>query len=133
MPKKISAQSATEFIVLASFMLFVIVGFFAITTSNMLRAKEDSNMKVSQDIAEFVNNELEIAKSVNNGYKRNFTLPSTVNGIDYSINITDGRELTVNYIGYEHLIFLSANVTGNISKGSNVLIKINGIIFINPH
>ena len=129
----LKSQSAIEFVVLASFMLFVILGFFAITTSNMIQAREDSNRKTAEDIAGFVYREVEIAKSVNSGYLRIFSVPYSVNGIDYSINLTDNRELTVNYLGYEHVMFLPANITGNVTKGSNIITNSNGIIFLNPH
>ena len=129
MPAK--SQSATEFIALASFMLLVIIGFFSITTSNMLQATEEANRKVAEDIANFAYREIEIAKSVNDGYKRNFIMPQTVNGVNYTINITDNIELAVNYLGYEHLKFLPSNVTGNITKGNNLISKKNGIIYIN--
>lgn len=127
---KLKSQSAVEFIFLASFMLLVVVGFFAVTSSKMLEAREEGSKKIAQDIAEFAYREIEIAKSVNDGYTRNFTMPQTVNGVSYSINITDNRELAVNYSGYEYIKFLS-NVTGNITKGSNRISKRNGFVFMN--
>ena len=124
------AQSAIEFIVLASFMLLVIVGFFAVTSSKVLESKEQSNIQISQDIAEFAYKEIAIAKSVNDGYTRTFAMPQTVNGVNYSITIIDNRELVVNYLGYEYIKFLPSNVTGNISKGSNTITKKEGIVFV---
>ncbi|MBI4451856.1 hypothetical protein HY637_00365 [Candidatus Woesearchaeota archaeon] len=130
MPLK--SQSATEFIVLASFMLLVILGFFAITSSKVLEAKEEGNRKISQDIAEFAYKEIEAAKSVNDGYVRVFSIPKTVNGIDYSINITDDRELIVKYMENEYVRFLPSNVTGNLSRGLNEIRKIKGIVYLSP-
>ena len=124
------SQSALEFIVLASFMLLVLLGFFAVTSSNILQAKEEGNRKISSDIAEFAYHEIEIAKSVNDGYTRVFAMPQAVNGINYTITITDNRELSVNYLGYEYVRFLPSNVTGNISTGLNSIKKINGIVYI---
>lgn len=128
---KLKSQSAMEFIVLASFMLLVILGFFAVTSTKMLDAKEEGNKKTAQDIVDFAYHEIEIAKPVNDGYTRFFEMPQTVNGINYSIGIIDNRELFVNYLGYEHIRFLSSNVTGNFVKGNNKISKSNGIIFIN--
>ena len=126
----LKSQSATEFIVLASFMFLVILGFFAVTSSKALEAREEGNRKIAEDIAELAYREIETAKSVNDGYTRNFAMPTTVNGIDYSINIIDNRELVVNYLGYEYIKFLPSNVTGNISSGINQIKKINGLISI---
>ncbi len=128
MPSK--SQSATEFIVLASFMLLIIAGFSAVTSSNLLEAKEASNRKIANDIADFAYREIEYAKSLNDGYSRVFVLPEKVNGVDYSINIIDNRELIVNYLGNEHVRFLPSNISGNINKGYNEIKKIDGIIYL---
>ena len=124
------SQSAVEFIVLASFMLLVILGFFAVTSSRMLEAKEESNRKTAEDIAEFAYREIEIAKSVNDGYTRVFAMPQTVNGVNYSISIVDNRELVVGYLGNEHVKFLPSNVTGTIGVGFNEIKKINESVYI---
>ena len=125
------SQSAIEFISLATFMLLVILGFFAITSSKILESKEEGNREIAADIADFAYREIEIAKSVNDGYTRVFSMPRTVNGVNYSIKITDNRELAVDYLGYEHVRFLPSNVTGNLTKGTNMISKANGVIFIN--
>ena len=92
---KPKSQSAMEFIVLASFMVLVILGFFAATGSRV------------------------------------FAMPQTVNGINYSIQIIDNREMVANYLGYEHIKFLPSNVTGSIVKGNNKISKANDLIFLN--
>ena len=125
------SQSAMEFIVLASFMLLVILGFLAVTSSKMLESREEGHKKTAEDIANFAYREIEIAKSLNDGYTRNFAMPEIVNGINYSITVIDDRELIVNYLDYEYIKFLPSNVTGNITKGFNKVSKNNGIVFIN--
>lgn len=125
-----SSQSALEFIVLASFMFLVILGFLAVISSNLLEAKEEGNRKISSDIANFAYREIEAAKSLNDGYTRFFAMPQTINGIVYTINITDNRELIVDYLDYEHVKFLPSNISGNISRGWNMIKKINGIVHI---
>lgn len=125
------SQSAMEFILLASFMLLAILGFFAVTSSRLLEAREEGNRKIAEDIADFAYREIEIAKSVNNGYTRIFAMPQTINGINYSINVIDNRELVVDYLGNEHIKFLPLNVTGNLVKGSNKISKSDGVIKLN--
>src|SRR3989344_5381007 len=112
MPSK--SQSATEFVILASFMFLVILGFFAVTSSRLLEAREEGNRKIAEDIADFAYKEIELAVSLNDGYTRIFVLPRKVNGINYAINITDNRELAVNYLDNEFVRFLPPNVSGNI-------------------
>lgn len=128
---RLKSQSSMEFIVLATFMLLVIVGFFGVTSSRVLEAREDVNRRIAEDIADFAYREIEIAASVNNGYKKSFSMPQNVNGVNYSIRIADNIELTVHYLDYEHVRFLPSNVTGNITKGANTISRNNGVIYIN--
>lgn len=125
------SQSALEFVSLASVMLLVVVGFFAITSSKVLQSQEEGTKKTAEDIASIAYREIEIAKSTQDGYTRVFIMPETVNGIVYIINITDNRELTVNFSDYEFVKFLPANVTGNISRGLNKISKLDGIVYVN--
>lgn len=125
------SQSAIEFVSLASFMLLIVLGFLAVASSNMLQAKEEGNRKTAEDIAEFAYREIDIAKSVNDGYMRTFNLPQTVNGISYTIDIIDNRELAVNYLDYEFVRFLPSNVTGNVSRGTNKVWRIQGVVYVN--
>ena len=127
----LKSQSSMEFMVLATFMLLVIVGFFGVTSSKVLEAREDINRRIAEDIADFSYREIEIATAVNDGYKKSFSMPQNVNGVNYSINIVDNIELTVIYLDYEHVRFLPANVTGNITKGLNTISRNNSIIYIN--
>jgi len=125
----IKSQSAIEFIVLVSFMLIVIIGLFAVTSSRTSESQEEGNRKIAEDIASLAYKEIEIAKSANDGYTRIFAMPGTVSGVLYEIKIIDKIELIVNYLDYEHVRFLPANVTGNISIGLNQIKKIDGVIY----
>ena len=120
-----------EFVVLVSFMFLVILGFFSVTTSKIIEAKDEGNKQIANDLADYAFNEVKIAKSVNEGYTRFFSMPQTVNGINFTINITDNRELVVNYLGNEYVKFLPSNVTGNLTKGNNKISKRDGIIRLN--
>ena len=120
--KSEKSQSAMEFISLASFMFFVIVGFFAIMSSKLLEAREESNKKIAEDIANFAYREIEISQSVNCGYVREFEMPQTVNGVNYSIEVIDNKELVVNYIDQEYVKFLPPDIGKiNITKGMNIV------------
>lgn len=127
----LKSQSAMEFVILASFMLLVILGFFSLVSSRMIEARVEGNRKISEDIAKFAYREVEIAKSVNDGYSRIFEMPQSVNGINYTLSVIDSRELVVTYLNEEYVQFLPINVTGNILKGSNRISKLNGIILLN--
>jgi amino acid permease len=128
-----NSQAAIEFIILISFMLFVILSFFSITSSKVLEARDEGNKNIAKTIAEYAYIEIQTAKSVSDGYIRNFTMPDAVNGRNYSVGIIDNREIVINYMDYEYVKFLPSNITGNISKGQNIITKANGIIKISPY
>lgn len=125
------SQSAMEFVTLVAFMTIALVGFYAVTTSKTIDAKEEENKKIAEDIANFAYKEIELAKSVGEGYSRVFSMPQAVNGISYDINIIDNRELVINYLGNEYVRLLPSNVTGNISRGQILILKRNGVVYIN--
>jgi len=130
--KKSKAQVAIEFIVLMAFMFLMFVGFIAVITSKILEAKENERLRIAEDIATLVKNEIDLAKSVSNGYSRTFNLPRKIGGNTYTIKIIDNRELVVNYIDKEHVIFLQENVVGNIILGVNTITKVGDVVNLNP-
>lgn len=124
------SQSSMEFVILVGFMLLVIVIFFSIASSRVLKAREDANGVIAEDLAKYAYREIEIAKSVNNGYIRTFSLPNKLVGNNYDIKIVDNKELIVNFLSKEHVLFLPGDVVGNISRGSNKIKKIDGVVHI---
>lgn len=131
MPKKTNAQFAIEFVVLVAFMFLIFLGFTAVITSKILEAKENERQKIAEDIATLVRNEIDLAKSVADGYNRIFSIPNKVEGSDYNIEIIDNRELVVNYIDKEYVSFLPEKVEGNINLGENAIRKEDGVVYIN--
>jgi len=133
MQKKINAQFAIEFIVLIAFMFLIFIGFIAIIASKVLESKETEKLKVAEDIVELIENEMEIAKTVSNGYKRTFTLPLKIGGNVYTTRIIDNRELVTTFLGQEHVSFLPDNICGDIFLPSNEIDKENNIICVNSN
>jgi len=131
MLKKTNAQFAIEFIVLIAFMFLVFLVVVSVVTTKILEAKENERQVIAEDIATLAINEIELARSVSDGYARTFILPNTVNGNTYTIAIIDDRELIVNYIDKEHVSFLQDDVVGNLNVGENTIRKENNIIYVN--
>ena len=129
--KKNNAQFAIEFIVLISFMFIIFLGFTAIVTSKIIEAKESKRQEIAEDIAALAKNEIDLARSVSDGYNRTFNLPLKVDGNTYTIEIIGNRELIVNYLDKEYVLFLKDNVAGNLNTGENTIRKENGVVYIN--
>lgn len=125
-PKK--AQFAMEFILLIGFMLMISVGFFAIVNYKMVEEEEKGKQQAVENIASLIDNEVKLAKSVNDGYKKTFNLPKKIDGNDYGVRIIGNRELIVNTSVYEYILFLPENVIGNVSTGLNEIKKIDNIV-----
>jgi len=130
MIRKTKAQFAIEFIVLIAVMFLVFLGVISVVTTKILEAKDNERQQIAEDIATLAMNEIELARSVSDGYVRTFILPETVNGNTYDIDIIDDRELVVNYIDKEHVLFLQDNVFGSLSRGFNVIKKIDGTVIV---
>jgi|SRR3989338_7930055 len=130
MIKKNKSQFALEFIVLIAFMFLVFVGFFAIVSARILEAKESENKQIAETLANLVFDEIKLANSAEDGYSRTFNIPTRVKGSTYTISIASNRELTVNYLGNEHVIFLPSNTQGDVVLGLNSISKPNGTVFL---
>jgi|SRR3989338_490810 len=129
MPKK--SQFSIEFAVLIAFMFLVFVAFIGVITSKVVESKENERLKTAEDIATLAKNEIDLAKSASNGYSRNFELPAKVGGNSYTIKIINNRELVVNYIDKEYVVFLQESVRGSLNPGANTIRKETGIVFVN--
>ena len=129
--KRNKAQFAIEFVVLIAFMFIIFLGFTAVITSKILDAMESGRQQTAEDIATLAKNEIDLARSVSDGYVRTFNLPATIEGNSYDISIIDNRELVVKYFDKEYVLFLQGNVRGNINSGENTIRKENGIVYAN--
>ena len=114
MPKKNNAQFSIEFIVLIAFMFLVFLGFISAVTSRIIEAKENERQQIAEDIAALARNEIDIAKSMVDGYARNFNLPTKIKGNSYTIEIIDNRELVVKYLDKEYVEFIPEKICGQL-------------------
>ena len=131
--KKINAQFAIEFIVLIAFMFLIFLGFIAVITTKIIEAKENERSNIAEDIADLVENEVQLAKSTKDGYIRTFSLPSKIEGNTYNVEIIDNRELVVNYIDKEYVSFLPESVCGDILIPRNEISKENDVTCLNSN
>ena len=129
--KRNKAQFAIEFIILIAFMFTLFLGFTAVITSKILNAQESGRQQAAEDIATLAKNEIDLARSVSDGYARAFDLPAAIEGNSYNISIIGNRELVVKYLDKEYVLFLQSNVRGNIHSGENTIRKEKGIVYVN--
>lgn len=124
-------QASLEFVMLISFMMLVFVGFFSLANTQLNASREQEIQQQASDIAERFVEQVRLASLMQDGFARSFRLPTDVDGIAYNIALIDNWEVVVIHQGYEHVEFLSANVTGQINRGLNTIHKRDGLI-LNP-
>ncbi len=130
------AQTATEFVILTTFMLLVFLVFLMLIQGKMFESAKEKNELLAQNIMDKVTNEIRLAESVTDDYERTFDLPVFLaNGVPYTINITGysgGGEILMTYEDVEKIYFLDSQISNSstIGKGTNIIDKKNGVIAI---
>ncbi len=131
------AQYAIEFVVLTTFMFFVFIAIFIVIEQHMASRSEDATDQSAHAVMNTVLAELRVAESVSDGYFRQFTLPTNVNGEDYTIAISTGvgnnTEIVLSYgNSKERIYFLEYYVSNEstIGIGYNNISKNNGKILL---
>jgi len=84
------AQSSTEFLILFGAILFFFTIFLVLIYRNISDVKSDRENLLVKDVAQTVQDELNIAKKASNGYSRTFKLPVKIAGKTYTAIIADG-------------------------------------------
>jgi hypothetical protein len=126
--KKQKSQSAIEFVLLFSFMLFIFVGFFILLQDKIVTVSEKNDQEYLAEINDIVLSEVNVASTSMADYHHQFNLPSHIMGSPYTINILDGKEILLTYTDKEQINFLTQKVTGTLLFGENTIRNIDGYI-----
>jgi len=125
------AQSAIEFIILVGAVFFFFIIFLLAVQLNIAdKAKENRGLAI-QEIALAVQDEINLAVDSSDGYNRVFEIPEKVINLDYEINITAGTVFARTLDGKHAISFPVAEVTGDTLKGTNVIRKEDGVVYLN--
>jgi len=120
-----------EFVLLLSFLMLIMVIFSLVIQKKMTSALEDKNREMVEEVNNLVVNEIRLASTVLDGYRREFTLPPNINGEPYKINISHS-EIVLMYKDRERVTFLDEYVNGSLTLSeANKIQKINGVVWIN--
>ena len=128
-------QSSFEFVMLMTFVMLVFAVTFVVIQDKGSFIRSSQTEYQVRALTNIINTEIELAYKVYPGYKKEFWLPEYVNGEDYEIKL-ENSEIEVYYKNKTFLSFLSINRTinlsGNVSKGYNIILKNSSGIFIHP-
>jgi len=127
--KNIKSQTGIEFIIIAGVAIFFFTLFLAGVHSENLKIRQREEEIIIEDIALSVKEEIDIARETSDGYKRNFSIPTTILGREYKIQIIQNKV----YLETEKYGFSTSigEVEGEIKKGENKITRENGKVYIN--
>ena len=125
----IKSQSAMEFLILAAFLLFIFVVILGIVSYNSSFINKKKEIIVGEDIVIKVQKEVNLAAKSLDGYSREFYLPRKLGKGDYEIYVI-GDEVIVERKNQNFWKEIPT-VIGNVTKGTNVIRKVNETIYLN--
>lgn len=125
------AQSAVEFMVILGAVLFFLASFFLFFYGSYSDKAATNRNEALLEIALDVQNELALAARTGEGYSRTFTLPQTVYGQDYTVQIIDTFLYLKTSDEKNALGVPIVNATGIIIPGSNLVSVQGGRVHVN--
>jgi len=125
------AQTATEFVVLISFMILIFFVFFTVIQQKVVTAVHAQDVQYLKEANNIVLSEIQLARQVHADYQRNFSI-STLSDKPFTVQLTDPFEITTRFNDIEYVNFLSTPVNGTIVVGTNTIYKLDGrVLFEN--
>ena len=122
-------QVALEFLVLVGISFFVFLSLMSIMLYHAQELRDRKESQMVTDVADTIQNEINSASNVKDGYIRQFTLPPDLQGKEYTVTEYANR-VHVSTARYQADAIVP-DYTGNIQVGTNTINKTEGIVYIN--
>lgn len=123
------AQISAEFFIFLGLAFLVAIAFEIASLEQLNEFRLQKENEAVNDLALKLQKELLIAATVEDGYARVFEIPDNLDRIDYSLT-TRNSTITVQSKNSLYIVAIPKAV-GNVSKGTNVINKTGGVIYIN--
>lgn len=123
------AQTAIEFVFLVGLAFTIVIIFSVVSRNQISDLSDEKEFILVKDLAFKVQNEINLAARVEDGYSREFTIPQKLETIDYTISIND-NVLIVETDNHDQVLIIP-RVNGSVQKGTNIIRKIEGVIHLN--
>ncbi len=107
------AQVSFEFMLSIMIGLFVVLALLVLFSNKLHDVMEDNKSQQVDAILGIIDDEVTFAKGAMTGYTRTFELPTTIEGQNYSLNLTDGT-IYISYLGKDYSRGFSHRVNGSI-------------------
>jgi hypothetical protein len=129
MVKMGKGQVSFEFFFVISVVIVITLVIGALAASRLTDLKDRQMDTRFSDIAYAIRNEIDIAHSMAPGYARDFYLPNTIDGGNYSV-VINGNLLTVSS-GDREFVLQIQPVSGDVINGWNTISKEDGQVVLN--
>lgn len=126
---RLKSQVAMEFIMLVFLAFMIMMIFTVVGRDRMVDIRQKEEYESLKDVTLAIQSELIIAANVEDGYIREFGLPGSLDGVNYTILIQSGYIITESE-NHEYLVKTSS-VSGNATIGANIIRKENGVVYLN--
>jgi len=126
---RLKGQVALEFVLLMGIAFMIMVVFSVLAHDSMAGLRQEEEYIALKDLMHTMQGEIITATVVENGYKRIFTVPQTLDGIDYTMYLLNGYLLGES-TNHEYALKV-AEVNGSFVKGGNTIRKEGGIVYLN--
>ncbi|MCF7865936.1 hypothetical protein K9L67_02675 [Candidatus Woesearchaeota archaeon] len=127
-------QIAIEFITLSIMGFFILISLIAMLSFFSVQKSSEKTYQELQDLGMSIQEEIFLASGVENGYQRNFEIPTELNGkpitIEQGTTIINTAYLILKFENNE-IFYDIPLIDGNITTGQNTIIKNNDSIQIN--
>ena len=128
---KHKGQIAIEYLLLTAMGFFFLFTFLAVIIVVSNSKQDEKTYAQLTDLGNSLQQEVLLATTLQDGYKRELYLPDSFYGTTYTI-ITDNASLTQSYftINFDNheLYYVIPHIIGTFNKGTTVLRKDNGVL-----
>ncbi len=123
------SQISSEFFIFIGLAFLIAIAFEIASLEQLNDFRTQQESEAVKDIALKLQKELLIAADVEDGYVRIFQIPDKIDSINYSLT-TQNSTITVKS---KNSLYITAipRIIGNVSKGSNIINKTGGVIYLN--
>ena len=119
---------------MVSLVLLIFAGFYAaIYHKQMVAVQYNKNLQARM-LSNYIAYETDLALTYDENFTREVYFPEDVGGVKYNITYSLGNNCTVIFVNYENNFAFSctsANLTGTLHPGNNILSNKHGVIYAN--
>ena len=123
------AQISSEFFIFVGLAFLIAIAFSLVSLNQLQDFRIENENEAVKDIALKLQKEIFIAASVEDGYVRVFKIPDKLDNIDYFLTVQNNT-ITIQSKNSFYILPIPKTI-GNLTKGTNIINKTGGVIYIN--